>query len=133
MSTRPKWQPNLEGVPYCVDCADVPDPGVYYYANNCWQCGKLVRHSKWHAQGEVNCFCSMRCKDIVETRRRLKKEREQRKQRRDCGMICASCSRLFVPKRGDAVTCSSPCRQRMYRLRALQIKVERRSAIGAYP
>jgi hypothetical protein len=78
-----------------------------------------MRHRKLHSHTDINCFCSLTCKEVVLARRRVQKER---KRRRTEGAFCASCSRRFVPRRGDATTCSSACRQRMYRLRALQIK-----------
>jgi hypothetical protein len=32
-------------------------------------------------------------------------------------MICIRCSRSFMPKRADAVTCSNKCRQALHRKR----------------
>jgi hypothetical protein len=124
----------FDDLPLCVDCSDEVAPELilkvpgsrntnlgphYEHKTRCFNCGKLMRHRQFHRDEFVNCFCSLACKEVVLARRRLKKEQ---KKRRTEGVICVSCQRLFVPKRGDAVTCSSACRQKLYRLRALQIK-----------
>ena len=42
-----------------------------------------------------------------------------RKKRRLSKRACPTCGKLFPPKRTDALFCSSPCRQRAYRQRAI--------------
>jgi hypothetical protein len=111
--------PNLDGLPFCVDCADFPEGKVMNYPSRCFNCGRNMRHRKLHSHADINCFCSAACKEVVLSRRRLQ---EKRKERRTDGAICVSCSEAFMPKRGDATTCSSACRQRMYRLRMSQIE-----------
>jgi hypothetical protein len=117
-SLHGRW--NLDGLPFCIDCCtDFPGSEVMNCPSRCFNCGRNMRHRKLHSHTDINCFCSLTCKEVVLARRRVQKER---KRRRTEGAFCASCSRRFVPRRGDATTCSSACRQRMYRLRALQIK-----------
>lgn len=125
---------NLECLPFCIDCADFTEGEImnHGFASRCFNCGKNMRHRLPHniTDANINCFCSLRCKEVVLSRRRQQKERRKRRAE---GVICASCLRRFVPGRGDAITCSSRCRQRMYRLRALQINRQSQSGSTGYP
>jgi hypothetical protein len=54
--------------------------------------------------------CCHRCKN----REKVKKRSQQRAQRRQA-IACTICGQRFQPRRADALTCSSACRQKRYR------------------
>ena len=103
-------------LPLCIYCGGLRDAlsrEAFPRPWPCVGCGKMLRHIYGHHFAET--FCSVACEDVVYARR---EQRHERKRRRLDGIACASCGFVFKPKRrGNAVTCSSACRQRMYRQR----------------
>jgi predicted nucleic acid-binding Zn ribbon protein len=99
------------GTPLCLTCAPIcpgNKPAPYY---PCVACGRPLWHLIRHAFAES--VCSEACAEVSEARRELRRER---KRARLAGIICASCGVSFKPgRRGDATTCSSACRQKLWR------------------
>jgi hypothetical protein len=60
----------------------------------------------------TNVVCGDRCRQAVYNRNHRERHQRQPEQR-----SCATCGEPFIPKRSDAVHCSSPCRQKAYRAR----------------
>ena len=79
----------------------------------CVGCGRELRHKRWHHFAES--FCSEACEESVYARREARQRRRRNVQQ---GVFCACCEMSFKPKRrGDALTCSPACRQKLYRKR----------------
>jgi hypothetical protein len=98
--------------PLCLGCQSLP-PREALMQWPCVNCGRQLRHVWRHHFAET--FCSEEREDAVYARRERRRERRQRWRE---GAICICCGGSFQPKRrGDAITCSSACRQRMYRKR----------------
>jgi hypothetical protein len=102
------------GLPLCFSCESVrPGDHEYPHPMPCIQCGRELRHRCGHHFAEA--FCSAECQQIVYDRR---DRRDARRLRRRYGIACAVCRKVFRPRRrGDAVTCSPACRQKLYRRR----------------
>jgi hypothetical protein len=68
--------------------------------------------------GIYNLFCSEACREIAKARRvRRKAAQRRREQMLGAETACACCGQLFRARRVDAITCSSACRQKLYRRR----------------
>jgi hypothetical protein len=89
-----------------------------YQPRQCSRCDRsfLVRG---HSASYCNVsYCSRECQQADRNERRAK-QREQERQRHPCKTItCLVCKETFAPRRNDAITCSSKCRQKLYRERA---------------
>lgn len=62
--------------------------------------------------GARQAFCSDRCRWTFHNRQRSQRTAAGRKMK-----TCEACGKGFVPRRSDARTCSSACRQKLHRLR----------------
>jgi hypothetical protein len=82
----------------------------------CAGCGRPLRCS-FKRFGEGAQTCSYGCE-----LRRLKAKRQARRHAAKTQRLCAVCQTPFVPKRGDAKTCSHKCRQKAYRERVTDNK-----------
>ena len=80
---------------------------------SCKGCGRSIIHDTVRKVPK-HVVCGPECRMAVYARH----ARERRKKRE---RPCQNCGKPFVPKRADALTCSSPCRQRAYRLRRLSV------------
>jgi hypothetical protein len=67
--------PNLDGLPFCIDCAGFPEGRVMNFPSRCFNCGRNMRHRKLHSHTDINCFCTLTCKEVVLTRRRVQNAR----------------------------------------------------------
>jgi hypothetical protein len=102
------------GLPLCIRCETLR-AGNQEIARPwpCVGCGRMLRHRVRHHYAET--FCSIACEDSVYARRA---QRRRRRQRWRQGIICTCCGKRFRPqRRGDALTCSPACRQKLYRRR----------------
>ena len=79
-----------------------------FRASNCGACGRMVTAPR--SLLKKYWVCSRGCRKAL----RLRLLREANEKRRE-GMICDACGAAFTPKRSDARTCSSTCRQKAYR------------------
>lgn len=120
----PRWRPSWRGrrhVLSCEGCTPAPaKTGNLWFKRPCEGCGRTVwrRHLQewWWKYGcelpsHVRTFCCERCEQAVYRARRRDRQPERPAPQ------CAVCGESFAPIRRDAVTCSSACRQRAYRLR----------------
>jgi hypothetical protein len=115
------------GLPLCIGCESLrPGNDEVGQPWPCVGCGRMLRHRVHHRWADT--FCSVACEDAVHARR---EQRRQRRARWRQGAICAGCGKWFRPKaRGDAITCGSACRQKLYRQRRVTDRTEGR-AVGA--
>ena len=84
----------------CWRCQDLS--ASYWPERPCGSCQRPVSAISWAARASTVVFCSRGCR--TEGRRAVPRQ-------------CATCGKGFAPKRNDAVTCSSKCRQKAYRQR----------------
>jgi endogenous inhibitor of DNA gyrase (YacG/DUF329 family) len=91
------------------------------YAPQEHPCATCARPVWCWAQRTRRIFCSRRCEWTHYNRRQQARRAAARPSR-----PCAVCTRPFVPRRGDATTCSPACRQRAYRQRQQQQHSEHR-------
>jgi hypothetical protein len=109
----------------CEACAPVkglPLDNVFLPAKPCETCKRPVRNPSSKSERawlrmEVrgrHTFCSIECAQRGQVEQR---KRERAAQRAELQPKCAVCGMPFTPKRKDAKTCGSACRQRRYRER----------------
>jgi hypothetical protein len=96
----------------CLDCARKGfgfehGLGEQY---QCQGCGRELR--QW--QGRLTSRCCKACSRIAKRAQAKLTRRVHHDERQ-----CEACGQMFIPRRDDAVTCSSRCRQRLYRSRNL--------------
>jgi hypothetical protein len=121
----PMWKSRgWNGVPFSGrrvmlhECENCAPKDRHWSKFPCEACGRtLYRRSPKHDMYRDQCeprrswFCSERCEQAVYRRARRDRQPERPAPK------CATCGESFAPIRRDAVTCSSACRQRAYRLR----------------
>ena len=94
----------------CLDCAQGNHKTENNYAETgrCEHCGREIRH--WDFSQPMPSACCAEC-------RRMAANKRSRERRRvtHTPMLCVVCGEMFTPTRGDAKTCSSRCRQKLYR------------------
>jgi endogenous inhibitor of DNA gyrase (YacG/DUF329 family) len=64
-------------------------------------------------------FCSDRCKEAYHDQLRKEKRAEELKK------VCEICGKTFIATRRDAKTCSAGCKQKAYRQRKKEGKLNR--------
>jgi len=99
--------------PVCKECSG----NTWRYRNPkpCEGCQRSVYREQGN-RDHRRCFCCDACRKRVA----VVDAREKRRRTRSTQQ-CATCGEMFEPPRTDAKFCSSPCRQRAYRTRALRI------------
>jgi hypothetical protein len=81
----------------------------------CEACGRVViRQSEWRHRRHV--VCSTDCGDAIYNQVAIRAAKDRGPKVRG-PRPCAVCGETFVPRRADAITCSSACRQKAYRKR----------------
>jgi hypothetical protein len=110
----------------CTNCKDefiskltdkekrwIPGQFTFMKPKRCYTCGRMVCYAMKEIKATTRYnVCSWKCrydavnKTFRETHRTIKVE-----------LTCTVCNKSFIPPRNDAVTCSSACRQKAYRLR----------------
>ena len=95
----------------CENCR--PDYGEWSTLTPCAGCGRPMSY-RLGAPGKPPITCCSRCSAVATKRRNVKPHDRQ----------CIVCKTSFIPKRGDALTCSHRCRQKAYRDRARDSKLE---------
>ena len=94
----------------CTRCSPQPS---WRAPQPCAHCGRPVFQLLDRVRRKATLCCG-RCAWAYYLRR-LRIRRRQRRQMAE--IACAACSKLFVPRRADARTCSSKCRQWLHRMR----------------
>jgi hypothetical protein len=89
----------------------------------CVGCGRPVVYPRpQFTHGRRHFYCGMRC---VEKFHRANRARQERRPK-----TCAVCGGMFRPRRRDATTCSSVCRQKAYRRRVTDKKLRKREKLS---
>jgi len=92
----------------CLDCARKSFTYDLAEQYQCQGCGRELR--QW--QGRLTSRCCEACSHLAKLAHQKLTRRVHHDERR-----CECCGELFIPTRTDAVTCSSRCRQALYRSR----------------
>ncbi len=100
---------DLAKAPLCEACAS-PDAYESWHVADCDGCGRPVAERDFRSRRWT--VCSWRCRIRTETMQRKAKRQASR-----LSITCAACGVGFQPRRSGATTCSSACRQWLYRRR----------------
>jgi hypothetical protein len=99
-----------ETVAVCEKCLKPQEQGQNHLDMICGGCGRrmILAAKKHNGQWRVSA-CSDRCDQRVR-RKRGRELRMRWRRQRTC-----QCGQAFMPKRSDAIYCSTACKQRAYR------------------
>jgi protein-arginine kinase activator protein McsA len=122
-------------VPYCATCAprsELPGvadaPAVKYRTYTCATCGRPIHREARARQPKQRAFCSERCAWRWRNAQRDEVAAQHRHK------TCTACGAPFQATRRDATTCTAACRQKLYRGRVSDDKLEHRGvAIAEAP
>jgi hypothetical protein len=102
----------------CLDCtlANHETANSYAETGRCKNCGREIRH--WDFSQRLPSTCCAECRRLAAN----KSSRERRRVTHE-PIVCAVCGETFTPRRNDASTCSSKCRQKLHRERTASPEV----------
>jgi hypothetical protein len=94
----------------CLDCVCSKHDfeNIVAITRHCETCGREIRH--WDYSQPIPSACCAECKRLASNKRSRERRRVVHEPK-----LCAHCGEMFTPTRSDANTCSSKCRQKLYR------------------
>lgn len=109
---------SYDTVPCCEACATANDFRVFENPAPCEHCGRIV-HNELRMIDRRHVHCCTNCESRAQSRVARQKRTEAR------GVLeCTECGDTFQPTRNDAKFCGNSCRQKAYRKRVTDNKLE---------
>ena len=94
----------------CLDCVRSKHETENSFADtgSCEHCGREIRH--WDFSQLMPSACCAECRRLAANKRSRERRRVEHEP-----IKCVACGEMFTPTRSDPNTCSSRCRQKLYR------------------
>jgi hypothetical protein len=112
-------------VPVCEQC--IGDDPCVHSVGPCKNCGRTVHDTAWPFPRRF-IYCCHHCELTHQSARLAAASRQRRADARGSSRSCVECGDHFEPRRTDSQYCSTACKQKAYRKRALRIANENHCA-----